>query len=499
MVGRRRTRVQRRRRPAPRDARARVGVLRLRRPGGGDRVVAARGCGAGRLRRRRRAPWRRRAVHLLRRPTRADDLDPRVRAVVLPRAPATPPSAGGPGREGARSTCRCPRSRATRRGSTAFREVVPAAVAAFAPDVLVTQLGCDTHATDPLAHLQLTTAGLPRGGRRSCTRWRTRRPAAAGWRPAAAATSGRAWSRAPGRSYFAEMAGAELPDELPVRGSRRRSSRSARGPGDVLRAAAGARRDDAGAWRRCGAVGRRTGDLDEHPRPSSSARSVPRARTPKLVRGLVTAGADGVPAQLLARHARRARAGVELVRDAEAEVRRALAVLADLPGPKVRLGPLEPDPLTLAPGQRVRASPGRRGRRARRGHDLPGSRRRPEPGDRVLLADGAVELTVTAIDDAVVPYRVRARRHGPVRPRGERARPNGSACRRSPTATARVWRARSTSGVDFVAQSFVRAAEDIAELRAADGGSCRPDRGQDRDPAGGRGHRRDPATGRRAR
>ena len=40
---------------------------------------------------------------------------------------------------------------------TAFRQVVPPIVKAFGPDVLVTQLGCDTHATDPLAQLRLTT------------------------------------------------------------------------------------------------------------------------------------------------------------------------------------------------------------------------------------------------------------------------------------------------------------------------------------------------------
>jgi acetoin utilization protein AcuC len=38
----------------------------------------------------------------------------------------------------------------------AFDAVVDPLVRAFAPDVLVTQLGCDTHATDPLAHLALT-------------------------------------------------------------------------------------------------------------------------------------------------------------------------------------------------------------------------------------------------------------------------------------------------------------------------------------------------------
>jgi acetoin utilization protein AcuC len=41
----------------------------------------------------------------------------------------------------------------------AFHAVVPGAVAAFAPDVLVTQCGCDTHHEDPLADLALTIDG----------------------------------------------------------------------------------------------------------------------------------------------------------------------------------------------------------------------------------------------------------------------------------------------------------------------------------------------------
>ncbi|MDT4914236.1 MAG: acetoin utilization protein AcuC [Pseudonocardiales bacterium] len=41
----------------------------------------------------------------------------------------------------------------------AFRAIVPSAVRAFAPDVLVTQCGCDTHHEDPLANLELTVDG----------------------------------------------------------------------------------------------------------------------------------------------------------------------------------------------------------------------------------------------------------------------------------------------------------------------------------------------------
>lgn len=41
----------------------------------------------------------------------------------------------------------------------AFRAVVPGAVRSFAPDVLVTQCGCDTHHEDPLANLELSVDG----------------------------------------------------------------------------------------------------------------------------------------------------------------------------------------------------------------------------------------------------------------------------------------------------------------------------------------------------
>jgi len=41
----------------------------------------------------------------------------------------------------------------------AFREIVPPLVERFKPDILVTQLGCDTHYLDPLTHFVLSTEG----------------------------------------------------------------------------------------------------------------------------------------------------------------------------------------------------------------------------------------------------------------------------------------------------------------------------------------------------
>jgi acetoin utilization protein AcuC len=42
----------------------------------------------------------------------------------------------------------------------AFQEVVPKFIEPFKPDIVVSQLGVDTFRNDPLAHLNLTTAGF---------------------------------------------------------------------------------------------------------------------------------------------------------------------------------------------------------------------------------------------------------------------------------------------------------------------------------------------------
>ena len=98
----------------------------------------------------------------------------------------------------------------------AFNEIVPPLVEAFRPQVLVTQLGCDSHYTDPLANMALTTAAYRETAgvlhdlahRAAEGRWLATGGGGYQW----AAVVPRAWT-----TYFAEMAGAvELPDELPA-------------------------------------------------------------------------------------------------------------------------------------------------------------------------------------------------------------------------------------------------------------------------------------------
>lgn len=97
---------------------------------------------------------------------------------------------------------------------SAFDAVVPPALDAFAPDVLVTQLGCDTHATDPLAHLGLITDDYMQiagrlhdlAHRHADGRW----VAVGGGGYQLASVVPRAWT-----IYFAELTGGDLPYELP--------------------------------------------------------------------------------------------------------------------------------------------------------------------------------------------------------------------------------------------------------------------------------------------
>lgn len=94
----------------------------------------------------------------------------------------------------------------------AFDQVVPPAVRRFAPDMLVTQLGVDTHFSDPLAQLLLTTRGYVRlvEGLRALAR-ETRGWLALGGGGYCVELVPRAWTLA-----YGILSGQEFPEELPA-------------------------------------------------------------------------------------------------------------------------------------------------------------------------------------------------------------------------------------------------------------------------------------------
>ena len=95
--------------------------------------------------------------------------DPRVLTVLGPRERPLPlprhrrPGRAGRGRRrghlGERAAAAVRRRRAL---PAAIEEIVAPVVRRFRPDVVVTMTGVDPHHTDPMAHLQVTTAAFPR-------------------------------------------------------------------------------------------------------------------------------------------------------------------------------------------------------------------------------------------------------------------------------------------------------------------------------------------------
>ena len=194
----------------------------------------------------------------------------------------------------------------------------------------------------------------------------------------------------------------------------------------------------------------------------------PASATPKMLGGLVEAGATVFRINTSHGSPDEHRRSLEIVREVEEGTGRPLSVLADLPGPKVRLRDVDPDPFPCRPGQAFELRPGGRadGGGASTTHE--GLAADLRVGDRIVLADGAVELAVVGIKGDVV--QTECVRGGAVR---SHQGVNVPAERLSlPPVTDRDRRALAevlAMGVDLVAQSFVRSPADVEELRAAMG------------------------------
>ena len=149
---------------------------------------------------------------------------------------------------------------------------------------------------------------------------------------------------------------------------------------------------------------------------------------------------------------------------------RPVAILQDLAGPKLRIGPVSPEPITLETGALLTLTP-----EAVAGTASAGGGRLsindPElvttvkPGQIILLADGAITLTVQAVRGrelhcAVVnggPLSSHAGMHVPGARLALPALTNKDAA---------DLRFGLSHGVDLVAQSFVRSAKDLDPIRA---------------------------------
>src|SRR5262249_26711806 len=165
----------------------------------------------------------------------------------------------------------------------------------------------------------------------------------------------------------------------------------------------------------------------------------------------------------LAKHA----AVIRRIRDAAREMRRRVAIMADLPGPKLRLGKIDPEPIQLLPGARFTLTiadiVGDALRASMNFEQLP---RVVKPGDRIFLNDGLVQLVVERVVGNDVECLVVV--GGELRSRKGLNLPGVDLGISAFTERDRACLEFALKeGVDAVSQSFVERAADIHAVRAA--------------------------------
>ncbi|MGD0537552.1 MAG: pyruvate kinase [Verrucomicrobiota bacterium] len=193
----------------------------------------------------------------------------------------------------------------------------------------------------------------------------------------------------------------------------------------------------------------------------------PASESPEMLERLLHAGVD--IARLNFSHGDFAEHGerIERLRAAARATGHRVAIMADLPGPKMRLGRIEPEPIQLRAGGTFTLTT----------EDVVGSEERVsmsferlpqvvKPGDRLFLNDGLVQLVVSQVTGADVRCQVAV--GGELRSRKGLNLPGIDLGMSAFTEHDRACLEFALQhGVDAVSQSFVETAVDIQALRAA--------------------------------
>ncbi|HJW60840.1 MAG TPA: pyruvate kinase, partial [Actinomycetota bacterium] len=193
----------------------------------------------------------------------------------------------------------------------------------------------------------------------------------------------------------------------------------------------------------------------------------PASSTPEVLGGMVEAGLDVV--RLNFSHGEKAdhQARFELVRSVATERNRNLAILVDLQGPKIRVGLVDDDGVRLDRGQEVVLVAGvDRAEEPEIPVVYPALADDVRPGDQILLDDGAIGLRVVDVDGKRV--RSRVERGGVVKSRKGVNLPGVAVSAASLTRKDRADVVTAVqAGADYLALSFVRKPDDVAEAKQA--------------------------------
>ena len=194
----------------------------------------------------------------------------------------------------------------------------------------------------------------------------------------------------------------------------------------------------------------------------------PASREPQTLARLVEAGMDvarlnyshGTPEE----HAET----IRRVREAAGNAGRAVAILQDLPGPKLRIGPLRDDIVELTPGERLTLRGGEEleGDAHHMSVSWPGLAEAVEEDSVMYLADGAVRLRVVRVRRESHEVEVVVEAGGAVASRQGLNIPGPvGSLPAVPEEDLELLRHGEAAGVDLVALSFVRSPEDIDSVR----------------------------------
>jgi pyruvate kinase len=199
----------------------------------------------------------------------------------------------------------------------------------------------------------------------------------------------------------------------------------------------------------------------------------PASESPEQLAKLIAAGVDVCRLNLshgtLDEHLGRMAA----VRAAAAAAGRTIAVLADLPGPKIRSGSFPDGGVALEAGARIELTAGDGASTDRLIQiDYSGLLDDVALGDRVMLGDGGISMRVVAKYGSAVTAEVESGGRAQGRPGVH------ITCEelklRAPTSEDLVLaEAMAAAGADYVALSFARTGDDVDKLRATVGGRSR--------------------------
>lgn len=191
----------------------------------------------------------------------------------------------------------------------------------------------------------------------------------------------------------------------------------------------------------------------------------PASENPEMIAKLFQAGADVFRLNMSHLSRERLKERVEMIRAVEARYKRPIAILADLQGPKLRVGTFEGDSAMLVKGQKFTLDANAASGDAERVHlPHPEILSSLEPGHTILIDDGKLRLRVKSVKKGSATTEVEVA--GKISNRKGVSLPDTVIPVAAMTEKDRSdLEAALDAGVDWIALSFVQRPEDVAEVK----------------------------------